>query len=392
MFKNIHFSQDSLKATFELQSVPVSIANALRRTLLVEIPIPAIDRESVSFKEEDNNINTSNFHDEFLIHRISFVRLQIDPSLIQSYQLLICNPNTHDLPFVNESDDTIDYSAHDMIVKFQDTVIPSHQIFQYNVLITRLKPGQQIKASMKIDNRSVRPKGSLTNQSGNYRYHYQPCRIKFCYKNARHEDGKTMTPDDELQYLGHQHKSPQAFLFEIHAFGSKYLDAKKLMESTFLVLQSKLKILKSFFDGQWIDDDPSNSVSSKPSITPDPILSDTMIMRVAKEDHTLGNMLAEKLRTLLDQSPSSKNFVAYQKEHPLQDTLILKLKIDPSKVHMTHSQVFQSCVSQLLDDVLNLEKNWLNSIGLKPAARKKYTKKNSAPKTKSSKDLTSVAE
>lgn len=62
---------------FELRNAPVSIANAIRRTMMVEVPIMAIDE--VDFFE-----NNSSLFDEFIAHRLGLVPLTTD---LKTYKL-----------------------------------------------------------------------------------------------------------------------------------------------------------------------------------------------------------------------------------------------------------------------------------------------------------------
>lgn len=66
----IHLDEES--AVFDLIGVDVSIANALRRILLAEVPTMAI--ETVYIQE-----NTSIIQDEVLSHRLGLVPIRADP-------------------------------------------------------------------------------------------------------------------------------------------------------------------------------------------------------------------------------------------------------------------------------------------------------------------------
>lgn len=64
-------SNEDNKTTLLLEKTEPSVANALRRTLLAEIPVMAVD--SVTFYE-----NTSVMPDEYIAHRISMIPLKTD--------------------------------------------------------------------------------------------------------------------------------------------------------------------------------------------------------------------------------------------------------------------------------------------------------------------------
>jgi DNA-directed RNA polymerases I and III subunit RPAC1 len=72
----IHLDEESV--VFDLVGVDVSIANALRRILLAEVPTVAI--ETVYIQE-----NTSIVQDEVLSHRLGLVPIRADPRLFDDF-------------------------------------------------------------------------------------------------------------------------------------------------------------------------------------------------------------------------------------------------------------------------------------------------------------------
>ena len=343
MFSNVHVSDDKQKLAFELKGVDLSVANAIRRTCLVEVPIPGIQRDSISLKTEDNNLNTSSFHDEFLSHRIAFARLRINPQDADQYKILICSSTDRFLPYTNETDDIMDFSTNDMMVLKNDVQVACQTVFLSNYLIARLKPGQQLKASMIINTRCVRDK-----DMEDYRYHYQPCRVKFCYKNYKHSASKKeiMTIDDEASYMGKESKTPKIFLFEVCGFGSPFYQAIQIVNLAFDVILSKIhRLLKG-----WNDHD----IMSRET---DQVLTNTVIYTIQNEDHTLGNLLASKIRqyTNLKIANSSHNFVSYQKKHPLECVLIIKIKLD-DQLAQSHDDILKKSCMELVNDIDNLHK------------------------------------
>ena len=69
---------DEETIVFDLIGIDVSIANALRRILLAEVPTMAI--ESVYIQD-----NTSILQDEVLAHRLGLIPIKVDPRLFDDY-------------------------------------------------------------------------------------------------------------------------------------------------------------------------------------------------------------------------------------------------------------------------------------------------------------------
>ena len=223
--------------------------------------------------------------------------------------------------FINSSDDIVDFWTDDMIVVKDDVEVAAKDTFLSNYLITRLKPGQQLKASMQLDVRSVR-----SDSEDDSRYHYQPCRVKFAFKNKHHFAKKPdiTTPDVEAAYLGRQIKTPDAFIFEICSFGSSYVDSPTILSAAIDIMSAKIRrTLDGYNDAQIVTKDIDN------------VLQNTVTLQIFGEDHTLGNLLAYRLRrSLKNIKDSPQNFVSYQKKHPLESVLILKVKSETSFIRI----------------------------------------------------------
>lgn len=348
MFRNFKEESDGQKLAFQLEGVSLSLANALRRTCLVEVPIVGIDRDSISFRIEDNNINTSSFHDEFLIHRISYARLKIDPSEIKDFSLKICDPRSNDLPLTNQTDDIVDITTNDIIVEKNQIRIHASDVFLGRDLLARLKPNQQLKADLSLNIRAVRSPGIVP------KYHYMPCRVHFSYANPKHDTKKIMTPDDELNYHGCENKTPKAFVFEIHGFGSPQYPTSKIFLDAIDVLYKKIEnVLAYFKDESDVKFDDISRIS-------DERWENAINYKIKNEDHTLGHLLAEACRKkLCEMGHSTKNFVAYQKTHPLEPMLSLDIRIDPKfSQKFTADDVLNRGCHQILEDIITCKKSF----------------------------------
>jgi len=140
----------------ELKKAKLSIANSLRRIMMSEIPILAI--EIVRFE-----INTSVFHDEFISHRLGLIPIRSDKvGQFRYTRECDCNTHCHRCACYFELDISCDkltksvYST-DLQLKFPgkndfgQNIFPVHfsgtnkLIEKKPILISRLKPGQRLK-------------------------------------------------------------------------------------------------------------------------------------------------------------------------------------------------------------------------------------------------------
>ena len=64
---------------FEISGIDVSLANALRRIMIAEVPTVAI--ESVYMWN-----NTSVMHDEVLSHRLGLIPIMVDPRAFEDFE------------------------------------------------------------------------------------------------------------------------------------------------------------------------------------------------------------------------------------------------------------------------------------------------------------------
>ncbi|XP_076443132.1 DNA-directed RNA polymerases I and III subunit RPAC1-like [Babylonia areolata] len=143
---------------FDMVGVDCSIANAIRRILLAEVPTMAIEKAHVYN-------NTSILQDEVLAHRLGLVAIKADPRLFEYKQ-----PGTDDegteqdtLEFhlkvrctknLNATDSTDPdqlYRDHRVTTKYLEWIPKGNQArlgkigpVKDNILLTKLKPGQEV--------------------------------------------------------------------------------------------------------------------------------------------------------------------------------------------------------------------------------------------------------
>ncbi len=340
--------------SFELTDRPLSVANAIRRTCLSEVPIFAIDRDSVSFRLEDNNVNDSSFHDEFLAHRLSFVRLNTAKQDFaeSDVTISICDPTDNDLPYTNNTDDIQDFTTKDLVLKaaHSNKRLKHDDVFISEALLTRLKPAQKIKATMEIHHRSVRDADLPA------RYNYQPCRVKFYYKYPK---SPVEVIDDQLRYEGHAAKVPKVICMEILTFGEHNLSAGQIVSDALTIIHDKINSVKT----ELRSDISDSEMTPRISVSEDSVLLGGTTFTIRNEDHTLGHLLTQKVREIQDTAPSADHYAAYQKAHPLETLLVLKVRIDINKIKKSAVDVLLQACDQLSLEFISLLREWKKAYG-----------------------------
>ena len=83
--------EDNGELHFILKDIHVSVANALRRTILTEIPVVAIRTEIVDVNQCNVITNTTRFHNEIVKQRLSTIPVitQDLEAFPQKYRLLV---------------------------------------------------------------------------------------------------------------------------------------------------------------------------------------------------------------------------------------------------------------------------------------------------------------
>ena len=292
MFLNVEKSAHDTKLKFKLSKTSLPIANGLRRVLLSEIDTPAIDINTISFSEDVNHINTSSLHDEFLSHRISFAILDAPVERINDLKFYICDPNDTDKAFVNSTDDIINFTTNAFTIidaKSGEHVDPA-TIFLSENLIHRLKPRQQLKAAFQAVVRKVKEPGQKS------MYNHQPGRVKFSY-----------TGDN----------SPSTFDMEFCTWGQRHLNAIYAIRQALLVLEGKVnKVI---------------GLGTELQMRRDDVWENCIEFKIKDEDHTLGDILADEIMLNQEQySDAAQCYVAYQKKHPLENELAIRVKMGGS--------------------------------------------------------------
>lgn len=167
--------ENDTKLRFLLEKSSPAFANALRRTMIIEIPIMAIEYVDI----EDN---TSGLFDEIIAHRIGLIPLTFDKNIYNLPDKCKCDGagcSRCQVTLVVDKEGPCVVSAHDM-KSTADDVIPA----DLEIPIVELQEGQKFKceatAQLGFGKKHIKRQAAIAS------YHYKPI--------VRVKDGKGAAP------------------------------------------------------------------------------------------------------------------------------------------------------------------------------------------------------
>ena len=138
-------NKDDYVLTFTISNINVSIINALRRTILSEIPIIII--RSMPYEKNDVSVhtNTSRLNNEILKQRLSCIPIHWTETLpledLREYELEIKKLNESDaIEFITTEEFVIKHKGTELSDSVLKQIFPANPITQDYILFARLRP------------------------------------------------------------------------------------------------------------------------------------------------------------------------------------------------------------------------------------------------------------
>jgi DNA-directed RNA polymerase II subunit RPB3 len=285
---------------FNLINTNVALANAIRRIVLSEIEIYAIDEKDIHFTE-----NTCPLHNEYIAHRLSLVPIKQNVLNLDKLKFTIAKNKTTNTPIENGQTNVLEVTTNDVQVynPLDDTWIDPSKIFDGVYLITKLNLKQKILGEFKIT------KGIAKDHS-----RWQ-CVSTIAYRYLLEADKGSDSYDkisleDEKNWIRTAKEEPLGFVFYLEPLGG--LSGKYIIHKALEVLKKKCEDFKSYL------------VANKDSIVFDK--NGVLELEYEGETHTLGNLIASLGLDYPD--IGDDDFIGYRIIHPMLNRFMLKLKIN----------------------------------------------------------------
>lgn len=318
---------------FKLEGINVSLANALRRTIISDIDTVVIKTFPHSENQANIMINTTRFNNEILKQRLSCIPIHIEDTSIplETYVIEVHKKNETDtIQYVTTEDFKVKNEKTQTYLKDEEVkkIFPSNNITNQYIDFVRLTP----KLSDQIDGSELKmtAKMSISNARDSSMYNV----VSTCsYKNTLDKiaiQDKKVEYEDQLRKKG---MSDEDVVFELKNWS--YLEAKRIfIENSFDFVVETVGVFKNRVIMQkacnsinqklenLISEDQDSYIEYKKS---DSTIKNCFDIILKGEDYTIGKILEYYLYEQCFQVDKVCTFVGFKKFHPHDDDSIIRI-------------------------------------------------------------------
>ena len=352
---------------FSIKDLNNSLLNALRRIIISEIDTYGFESNIDLTKIIENN---TKYHNEFLAHRISLIPLNIkeDNFEYENYKFIlkkenndsesILNVGANDFEIYTRKDEDSDWIKDKNSVSkfFKQNTISNDYIF-----ICPLKCGEKISLESRLSKKNGKYNSSFSPvcKSVFYNsYDEEKCeqvlneKLKSIESQEQKENMRKLfyNTDAYKYYKVNEKNEPYNFIFEIESIG--ILSVDQIFIKALDKLSSKLISFKLNLENKAINFSISKDKKYK-----------SYELNLINEDDTLGNLLQSYIFDNFINNDSLLNFVSYEIPHPLENRLVIILKLNDSnkteqQQHIYLKEVIFKTIDILLKIIEELKKDW----------------------------------
>lgn len=323
--------------TFTLKGVDVAYANALRRTILSDIPVFGF--KTFPYEENRANIivNTSRLNNEIVKQRLSCIPVCIDDINIpvNNYLLEVDVENKTDtLMYVTTKDfkiknlTTNQYLDEGDLRKIFPPFIPPTGKGEYFIDFLRLRPkisdeipGERIKLTCEFSKVTAR-EDSMFNVTGTCSYGFTPDTEKINAELAIRQDqwekdGKSkeeikFESDNWVLLEGMRYVKKNSFDFILQTIG--IYENSDIIIKACDVLVEKFQKQRTLLNNDEMQINPSQTT-----------IENCYDVTLENEDYTIGNILNYQLYSIFYLDLKMLTYIGFKKMHPHDDDSVLRL-------------------------------------------------------------------
>ena len=356
---------------FTLSGVNVSIANAVRRTILSDIPILVFKTTPYEENKANISVNTSRLNNEILKQRLSCIPIHfkdIENFPIKNYQLEVnMENNTDTVLFVTTKDFLIKDITTDKYLSEAKTneIFPPDDYTGYYIDFVRLRPklseqlpGEKIHLTCEFSIGTAKEDG-MFNVVSACSYGFTPDLDKIDAELAKKkqfwkDEGKKQ---EEIEFETKNWKlldalritKKDSFDFVLKTIG--IYSNNELLDKACAIILDKIKKLE--------DDIESDGIEIKSS---ENTLSNSFDVILENDDYTIGKSLEYMLYTKYYEGLKTISFCGYKKMHPHDSESIIRLAyFDPVDANII-KQNMKECIVELVKIYEKIQKEFLRLV------------------------------
>ena len=357
--------------SFTLSGVNVSLANAIRRTILSDIPIVVF--KTLPYEENKANIlvNTSRLNNEILKQRLSCIPIHIrdiESFPLKNYQLEVnVENNTDTILFVTTKDFLIkDVTANKYLSESKTReIFPPDDYTGYFIDFVRLRPklsdqipGEKIHLTCEFSIGTAKEDG-MFNVISTCSYGFTPDLDKIDAelakkKQAWKDEGKKQ---EEIEFEAKNWKlldglritKRDNFDFILKTIG--IYSNNELLDKACNIILDKLQKLHDLVEA----DDLKINVSKN-------TISNSYDIILEEDDYTIGKTIEYMIYTKFYEGNKTISFCGYKKMHPHDEESIIRVAyVDPVDTSVIR-QNLKECILDLLKVFQKIQKELLKLV------------------------------
>lgn len=335
MFKNYSYDNYAQKHSFDIDNLDLSIINGIRRIILTEIPVVGF------YGEEETTIeiisNTGPLHNEFMKHRIGLIPINVDEKITDNYE---DNDYKFELNASNTGSTTINITTDKITGSYKNKelsknelkeLFPQNPITKENILITRLRPNEELHFKATAIKRTAKINASFSAVSlANF----------YFIEDSLESSKKDNILDKHRSYYKNEYGDPTLIKFEIESVNK--LSYKYLFSKSIDILINKIEKLIN------------NLNNNEITIEPVPNNSFSVNFHVDNEDDTLGNVIQSILHNKFIRSNNKYkgiecSYIGYICPHPLKQLMIIRITLE----NQTNEEIFKEFLIENSNDIIS---------------------------------------
>ena len=341
MFSSYNYHDKADRHSFLITNVDLAIVNSIRRVLLSEIPV-------VGFYGEDEPtikipFNSGPLHNEFMIHRIGLIPIHVSEAITDTYEdddysfeLNIKN-KTNEITNITTEHFIGTYKGKDLTKKEMEALFPPNKTTKSHILITRLRPGEQIHII-----------ATAIKRTGKLNAAFSPVSLANFFFMESDKETKDNILDKQRNYIKNEYGDPISINFQIESING--LSYKYLFKKAIDIIIEKLEnlMLKLNEDAIYIEAVPSCANSYN--------------FQIDDEDDTLGNIIQSLLHNkyIRDEHKYKSyncSYVGYICPHPLINRLIVRFSLSTDDTQI-YKQFFIDNCKEIIKIMEDLRVEW----------------------------------